>query len=210
MLNLRLVVPVGRTEAIAKTLTEDPRVTNVAVLAGAGIRPAGDVVLCDVTREAASDVLGWLRSLGLYEDGSVVVTDLFAAPSVNAREAERAAPGAPDDAVVWEAVLDRSYGEVRGSWSFYAFLTLATTIASVAVITDSAILVIGAMVVGPEFAVIAALAVGLVSLRRQLTLDALALLGKGFGFAIAVTVLWPCWPEPPAGSASRMSKGRGR
>ena len=62
---------------------------------------------------------GGCASLGLYEDGSVVVTD-------------------------------RAYGEVRGSWSFYAFLTLATTIASVAVITDSAILVIGAPVLPRE------------------------------------------------------------
>ena len=114
---------------------------------------------------------------------------MVATPSVNARRAEEAAPGAPDDAIVWDAVLDRAYGEARGSWSFYAFLTLATTIASIAVITDSSILVIGAMVVGPEFGVVAALAVGLASLRRRLILQSLSLLLKGFGFAIAVTVL---------------------
>jgi hypothetical protein len=115
----------------------------VVVIRGSAVRPAGDLVQCEVTREAASDVLGWLRAEGVYDEGSVVVTDVAAAPSVNARATERAAPGAPDDAIVWDAVVDNAYGEARGSWSFYAFLTLATTIAAVAVVTDSAILVVG-------------------------------------------------------------------
>lgn len=142
---------------------------------------------CEVTREAVSDVLGWLRAQGIYDDGSVVLSDVRAAPSKNARGTERAAAGAPDDAIVWDAVLDSAYGEVRGSWSFYAFLTLATAIASVAVVTDSSILVVGAMVVGPEFGVVAALALGLAAGRVALVKDSSWLLLKGFVFAIAVT-----------------------
>jgi uncharacterized hydrophobic protein (TIGR00271 family) len=187
MLNLRLVVPRPQADLVVTTLVDDPRLTNVVRLPGASLRPAGDVVTCDVTREAASDVLGWLRREGLFSDGSVVVSDLTATPSVNAREAERAAPGAPDDAIVWEAVIDNAYGEVRGSWSFYAFLTLAVTIAAVAVITDSAILVVGAMVVGPEFAAVAALAVGLVARRRRLVQQSARLLVQGFLVAVAIT-----------------------
>lgn len=189
MMNLRLIVPPDRTDLVVRTLAGDARTTNVIVQHGCAVRPSGDLVHCEVTREAASDVLGWLRSQGIYDDGSVVVTDVAAAPSTNARETELAAPGAPDDAIVWDAVLDNAYGEVRGSWSFYAFLTLATTIASVAVVTDSAILVVGAMVVGPEFGVIAALALGLTSGRANLIKDSVSLLLKGFVFAIAVTVL---------------------
>lgn len=189
MMNLRLIVPPDRTELVAQNLAGDDRTTNLVVIRGCALRPAGDLVQCEVTREAASDVLGWLRRQGLYDDGAVVLSDVAAAPSVNARATELAAPGAPDDAIVWDAVLDSAYGEVRGSWSFYAFLTLATTIASVAVVTDSAILVVGAMVVGPEFAVVAALALGLVSTRPRLIRDSAMLLLKGFAFAIAVTVL---------------------
>lgn len=187
MLNLRLVVPGPKVEAVVTTLLDDPRVTDVVHLPGAALRPAGDVVLCDVTREAASDVLGWLRREGLFTDGSVVMSDLSATPSVNAREVERAAPGAPDDAIIWDAVVDNAYGEVRGSWSFYAFLALAVTIAAVAVITDSSILVVGAMVVGPEFAAVAALAVGLVARRSHLMLQSTRLLVQGFAVAITIT-----------------------
>ncbi len=189
MLSFRLIVPPGRTDAVVRHLDGDSRTTNVLVIHGSGVRPAGDLVQCEVTREAASDVLGWLRAQGLYEDGSVVVTDVAAAPSSNARATERAAPGAPDDAIVWDAVVDNAYGEARGSWSFYAFLTLATTIASVAVVTDSSILVVGAMVVGPEFGVVAALAVGLAARRPNLIKDSARLLVQGFLVAIAITAV---------------------
>jgi len=189
MLTLRLIVPPDRGDAVVRYLTEDDRTTNVYVLRGCAVRPSGDLVSCEVTREAASDVLGWLRRQGIFEDGSVVLTEVAAAPSANARATERAAPGAPDDAIVWEAVLDNAYGEVRGSWSFYAFLTLATAIASVAVVTDSSILVVGAMVVGPEFGAVAALALGIAALRPRLVRDAALLLLKGFAVAIALTVV---------------------
>lgn len=189
MLHLQLVVPPDQREHVVDTLAGDDRVTNVVAMPGSAVRPPGDLVLCDVTREAASDVLGWLRRQGLYDRGAVVVSEISAAPSTNARRAEAAAPGAPDDAIVWDEVLDRAYGEVRGSWSYYAFLALATTIAAVAVVTDSSILVVGSMVVGPEFAVVAALAVGLVSGRATLIGRSVRLLLAGFAVAIAVTAV---------------------
>lgn len=189
MLSLRLIVPSDRTDRVTRRLADDDRTTNVVVIRGGGVRPAGDLVQCEVTREAASDVLGWIRSQGIYDDGSVVLSDIVSAPSKNSRATELAAAGAPDDAIVWDAVLDGAYGEVRGSWSFYAFLTLATAIAAVAVITDSSILVVGAMVVGPEFGVVAALAVGLAARRAGLVGNAALLLLKGFSFAITATVI---------------------
>ena len=186
-MQLRLIVPPDRTETVVARLVEDPTVTNVVLLAGAAKCPEGDVVHCDVTREAASDVLSWLKDQGLYDDGAVAIGTVEAAPSRNARETEQAAPGAPDDAVIWDAVVDRSYNEARPSWAYYTFLSLATMIAAVAVVTDSSILVIGAMVVGPEFAVVAALAVGLALRHWRLGLRALGQLALGFAVAIVLT-----------------------
>jgi len=73
---------------------------------------------CEVTREAASDVLGWLRRQGILDDGSVTMSETASAPSKNARITELAAPGAPDDAIVWEAVVDNAYGEARDHGRF--------------------------------------------------------------------------------------------
>lgn len=99
--------------------------------------------------------------------------------------------------MVWDAVVDQGYAEARGSWAFYAFLILATMIAAIAVITDSAILVVGAMVVGPEFGVVAALALGLALGKTSLTSRAFVLLGKGFLLAIVLTTLAAVRHRPP-------------
>ena len=189
MIHLRLIVPADRSVLVLDTLVADPRVTSIVRLPGAAHRPAGDVVECDVTREATSDILGFLKGQGLYDEGAVALSSVDAAPSRNAHAAEKAAPGAPDDAVIWDAVVDQAYNEAGGSWAYYVFLTLATMIASVAVVTDSAILVVGAMVVGPEFGVVAALAVGLFLRKGGLSRRSLSLLIKGFLLAIVVTAL---------------------
>ena len=188
-MHLRLIVPPDRSERVLDKLVADPRVTSVVRLAGAAHRPEGDMIECDVTREATSDILTFLKHEGLYDDGAVAVSAVDAAPSRNARETEKAAPGAPDDAVIWDAVVDQAYTEASGSWVYYAFLTLATMIAAVAVVTDSSILVVGAMVVGPEFGVVAAVAVGLSLRNAGLTWRALRLLVWGFLLAIALTTI---------------------
>jgi len=212
-MHLRLIVPSGQTPNVVSALADDPRVTNVVLMAGAAVRPSGDLVLCDVTREAVTDVLEQLRNAGLYEHGGVTLSDIDAAPSANAQATEVAAPGAPDDAVIWDAVLDEANAQVAGSWSYYAFLTIAVMLAAIAVITDSAILVVGAMVVGPEFGAVAALAVGIALGRARLSRRALALLVQGFLFAIAVALVLALlaraagWVHPSSVTAARPLTG---
>ena len=212
-MHLRLIVPAERTPDVLSALEHDPRVTNVALLAGAAVRPSGDLVLCDVAREAVTDVLAGLRQAGLYSDGGVTLSAIEAAPSQNAHAAEGAAPGSPDDAVVWDAVLDQAGTQVGGSWSYYAFLTIAVILASIAVVTDSAVLVVGAMVVGPEFGVVTALALGIALGRARLSRRALALLVKGFLLAIGIALVCALaaravgWVHPSSVSAARPLTG---
>lgn len=190
MIHLRLIVPPAVCGPVTDTLVHDARVTNVVVLPGAGRDPDGDLVLCDVAREAASEVVEDLRHLGVDERSSgVTIMEVDAAPSAGARRAEAAAPGSPDDGIVWDVVLARASSDARSSWSFYAFLVLATVIAAIAVVTDSAILVVGAMVVGPEFGPVAALSVGIVLRRPRLVRGALTLLATGFAVAIVTVAL---------------------
>ena len=47
------------------------------------------------------------------------------------------------------------------NWTYLTFMSLATLIASIAIVLDSQVLVIGAMVLGPEFVPIAALGLAL-------------------------------------------------
>jgi uncharacterized hydrophobic protein (TIGR00271 family) len=190
LLNLRLYVPPSLVPQVQDLLESDPRVAGLAVLPGASRLPAGDVILVDVPREAASEILDALEDLGLGDVGSVTVTEVEGAPFRGAQRAEQAAPGSPDDGVIWRLVQEQAEADSRGSLSFYTFLTVAVALAAIAVITDSSVLVVGAMVVGPEFAAIAAAATGIVLGRLDITRRAIWLLAWSFTAAVlAVTAL---------------------
>jgi Domain of unknown function (DUF389) len=111
---------------------------------------------------------------------------------------------------VWAEVAQRSYEETELNWTYLSFLTLATVIAAIAIVLDSQILVIGAMVLGPEFGAIVALGVALV--RRRFALLALATrtLILGFMVAIVATTISALIVGLWDGSPSKMSSGPGR
>ena len=191
MIHLRLRVPSDLREQVVELLCGDATVTNVAVSEGAFRKPAGDLVLADVARENASGVIGALRDLDLHHEGSITVEDVSTILSDEAVRAERVAPGAPDDGVVWVAIEDRLRSEARLSWAFVAFLLLATLIAGAGRILDQPILIVGAMVVGPEFTPMAAICFALARPRPSMVPRALTTLAVGFVVAVAVaTALW--------------------
>jgi uncharacterized hydrophobic protein (TIGR00271 family) len=189
LLNLRLYVPPSLVAPVQQLLGSDRRVAGLAVLPGASRVPPGDVILVDVPREAASEILDALEDLGLGDVGSVTVTEVEGAPFRGAERAEQAAPGSPDDGVLWRLVQEQAEADSRGSWSFYTFLTVAVALAAIAVITDSSVLVVGAMVVGPEFAAIAAAATGIVLGQLDITRRAIWLLVRSFTAAVLVVMV---------------------
>ncbi|MCF6376723.1 DUF389 domain-containing protein [Nocardioides KLBMP 9356] len=189
LLHLRLTVPAELSDQVVDLLCHDDRSANLTLTRGASLAPMGDLVECDVARELAGEVIARLKRLGLHESGGIVVTTPTSTPFTAARRLERAAPGDPDDAVVWEAVIEQCYAASRPTVSYYLFFVLATMLASIAVITDSAVLVVGAMVVGPEFGTVAAIATGLVFGRLRLSGKALRLLVTGVLVSVVVVTL---------------------
>ena len=189
MIHVRLVVPPDRVEQVLAALGSFESTLNIVHLPGAVRDPEGDLVQVDVAREDASAVIERLRRLGIDEDGSIATIEIDAAISRRAEAAERAAAGSPADAVVWEQVESRTSESAELSGSFLVFMILATLIAAVGIVTDSVILVIGAMVVGPEFGPLAGLCVALVQRRPELARRSFAALAVGFPVAIAVTYL---------------------
>lgn len=165
-------------------LSEDPAVSSLAAVRGASVEPPGDLVFADVAREAASDVVDKLRDIGLPDEGTLHVEPVRAWLSRRGLEAEQRSPGSSADSVVWVDVTQRAYEESELNWTYVSFMVLATLIAGVAIILDSQILVIGAMVLGPEFGAIAALGVALV--RRRSALFTLAARTLLVGFAVAI------------------------
>ncbi len=189
MLHLRLIVPVDQAADVLNFLQGDAAVTNVVVLSGAARQPAGDVVLCDVAREGASAVLEGLRELRIDQTGSIALENVDVSLSEVAREASRAAPGHRADALVWEEVESRTHEETTLSVTYLAFMIIATMIAGIGVLLDQPILIVGAMVVGPEFGPLAALCVALVQWRAPLAARSALALVVGFPVGMVGTVL---------------------
>ena len=213
LLQLRVTVPPDRTDAVRTLFAECPGTAHLAVLPGASLAPAGDLVLADVARESADSLVSALRALHVDRDGGITVETVDAAVSRSAEEAERAAPGDGSDAVVWEQVVRTTAADSSLSVSYLAFLTVATLLAAIAIVTDSAILTVGAMVLGPEFGPLAALAVALVHGRPSMGRTAAVTLIGGFVVAIALTVLAALlgrslgWLEPDVLAAAHPATG---
>ncbi|WP_068269311.1 DUF389 domain-containing protein [Aldersonia kunmingensis] len=189
MLHLRILSPAALTDEVVAILDSDPAVSGLAIVRGAAVRPAGDVVLADLAREAANDIVERLRATKVHREGSIEIDPVPTFISQAGFEAELRTPGSSADAVVWAEVAQRSYDDSELNWTFLSFLTLATIIASIAIIVDSQILVIGAMVLGPEFGPIAALGVALVKKRFVLFGLAVRTLVIGFFVAISMTIV---------------------
>ncbi|HSO65208.1 MAG TPA: DUF389 domain-containing protein [Ornithinibacter sp.] len=189
MLSLRLSVPEGLTDDVLELLSTADAVTGLSVVRGASVIPPGDVVTADIAREGANPVIDALRELGVHREGAIRVEPVETWLSHPAFEAERLAPGASTDAVVWTQVGNRAYADSELNWTYLSFMVLATLIAGVAIVLDSSILVIGAMVLGPEFGPIAAIGVALVRRRANLLALATRTLVMGFAVGILVTFL---------------------
>lgn len=177
------------TTDVVEVLSSDPAVSELAVMRGVSMRPAGDVVLADVAREAANDVVDRLRELDLHKHGSVHIEPVHTWMSQRGFDAQELAPGSSADTVVWAEVTQQAYEDSEANWTFMSLISLATLIAGIAIVLDSQILVIGAMVIGPEFGAVAALGVALVRRRTALFSTAARTLILGFVVGIFVTTL---------------------
>ena len=190
MIHLRIVAPERCAHQALELLERSDSVINVIHLHGVARKPEGDVILCDVAREDGSVILGDLRELDIDHDGSIAVEMVDTALSDAAREAEKAAAGLPSDAVVWEEVEERSSESAELSASFLAFMVISMLIAAVGVAIGSPVLVIGAMVVGPEFGPIAGVCVALIARRGELARRSVIALAVGFPVGIFATYLF--------------------
>jgi uncharacterized hydrophobic protein (TIGR00271 family) len=186
VIHLRIVTPARISEDTLHVLERTDSVCNVVFLEGAARRPKGDVILADVAREDASVVIADLKELGVQHDGSISLELVDTQISDHAERAIEHAKGAPADAVVWEEVEQSTSEGVELSGVYLAFMVLAGLLAMVGIYQDSAILIVGAMVVGPEFGPLAGICVAAVQRRPELAMRSALALAIGFPLGIAV------------------------
>ncbi|MHB9855114.1 DUF389 domain-containing protein [Streptomyces sp. Tue6028] len=187
VIHFRMVMPTALTRPALDLLTSDDRVLNVVVVRSVRV-PDGDAVECDVLKGAADTVLGDLRELGVDRAGAIAVDGVDLMFSRGAERIEASRPGA--HAPLWAAVEARIRAEGTYPPSFYLFLVIAGIIGAVGIMTNSQILIVGAMVVGPEYRAITSIALGLDQGNRRLVREGVRALTAGFLLAIAVTLVF--------------------
>lgn len=188
MLHVRVVSPAEVTDRVVARLTADSGVSNLVVLRSAVTQPDGDSVQFDLAQASGNRVLRQLRDLGLDRRGSVLVETVEAAL---VDEASQEAPGVSyhrERAPVWDLVEARIRADAEYPPSFFGLLVFAGLIGACGILTNSQILVVGAMVVGPEYSAIIAVALGIDRGDRRAVNRGLLVLLAGFALAIAVTL----------------------
>lgn len=191
MLHVQVVASAEVCDRVVDCLKVDPAVVDLVLVRGAAVAGAGDLLAFHVAREGADVVVRRLHELGVDRVGSISISEPLAVMSAAADAAEASAPGHPSDGVVWAQVESQARRSAAGSWSFFVFLTIACLIAGVGRYLDQPILIIGAMVVGPEFAPVAAICLAIARRRPGLAGPALGTLTAGFGVALVVS--WAVW-----------------
>jgi len=167
--------------AVARRLEELAGARHVSLTETNGDRSS--LVTADVRSEAADDALAAVRELGVAaEDVSLIRLDAIAA-------------GAGDtSALVWADVLGQARLQARPAARYLVLMAAAGVIAGLAVLNDSATLIVGAMAISPDLLPVTAACIGLVLRRpslvgRGLLTLAVGLVTAGF-FAVLVGLLF--------------------
>jgi uncharacterized hydrophobic protein (TIGR00271 family) len=190
VLHVRVVSPPDVTSGLVDHLAEDGGVINMVVLPSAAIHPDGDAVQFDVMTGSANGVIRQLRSHGLDRTSSIIVENVDAVLADPAGRPDWKPSYHGENAPVWD-IVDATINDTAAySPSFFALLTFAGIIAACGILTNSQILIVGAMVVGPEYSAIIAVAQGIERHHWQPVRKGLLALLVGFFIAIAVTFLF--------------------
>jgi|HubBroStandDraft_2_1064218.scaffolds.fasta_scaffold22779_3 uncharacterized hydrophobic protein (TIGR00271 family) len=190
MLHIRVVSPAAVTDRLVGHLRADAGVLNLVVMRAAAQRPAGDAVQFDLLPGSASPVLEQLRLLGLDQQSSVIVEAVDAALADPATHPAWHESYHGEHAPVWPVVEARIREDGTYAPSFFALLVFAALIGACGILTNSQILIVGAMVVGPEYNAIISVALGLDKRDGRAIGRGLLALLVGFLIAIAVTLVF--------------------
>ena len=196
MLHVRVVSPPGATEELIERLAADPGIRNLILLPGAARHPDGDAVQFDLLDQSANRVLQRLRAQ-LGPDGSIAIEYVDVSITAAATPANTATTGTPagrtrlaDVPPVWDIVEAKIRADGQYPLSFFTLLVIAGLIGAVGILTNSQILIVAAMVVGPEYGAIMATALGIDKRDRGAVRRGLIALVAGFALAVVATAIF--------------------
>jgi uncharacterized hydrophobic protein (TIGR00271 family) len=165
-------------------------IINLVVAPGTALAPKGDAVQFEVGESSANLAFDQFRELGIDYGGSISVEH------VDATIPDPRGPHGPSNsdqheiAPVWRLVEFQIRAGAVCPPSFYILLVIAGLIAAVGILTNSQILVVGAMVVGPEYGPIIGAALGINNREGPLIRQCLTALSFGFSAAILLSLVF--------------------
>jgi uncharacterized hydrophobic protein (TIGR00271 family) len=163
---------------------------GLVVLEGVARRPMGDAIEFDVIAAEANVVLEQLRGLDVEQRGSVAIESRDSYLSARADRVSRSEPSAANVSPIWDEAEARirSLGVYPPSW--HVLLIIAGLIASVGILTNSQILIVAAMVVGPEYGAIINVSLGWRERDRERMRAGAKALMVGFALAIVASFVF--------------------
>ena len=147
---------------------------------------AGIVLAADVLPSAADEVMRLLDSWGVSDQDFLLTRQEVIAPLPHISRPMT------DQGFAWIEVMGEARINARPLGRYLALMAVAAVIAGIGVITDNAILIVGAMAVSPDLLPICAACVAFVARRLPLALRALVTLVLGIllTWAVAAAVAW--------------------
>lgn len=183
MLHLRILVPGDLSASVESMLVREPGAVHVSVVAGASRDPAGDLIEADVVRAALGPIMSRLDDLRVPQRGSISFVELGDVRSAASESAATAEGEFGEELISWDEVAARTRDDTTFTWAYGLLMTLAGVIAAGGILTNNELLIVGAMIVSPDYGPVAGFCVAVVGRLPERARSSAAALLVGFTVA---------------------------
>ncbi|HEX5148098.1 MAG TPA: DUF389 domain-containing protein [Candidatus Limnocylindrales bacterium] len=183
MLHLRILVPGDLSASVESMLLGEPGAVHVSVVAGASRDPSGDLIEADVVRATLGPIISRLEDLHVPERGSISFVELGDVRSQAAETASVVEAGFGEELISWDEVAARTRDDTSFTWAYGVLMILAGVIAAGGILTNNELLIVGAMIVSPDYGPLAGFCVAVVGGLAGRARSSASALFVGFVFA---------------------------
>ena len=162
MLHLRVIVPPDLSPTVRDLLIREPGVVHITLARGAALEPPGDLIEGDVEHASLSALASRLQDLRVDEVGAYTFSEVIDARSAAADASHAASARIGDDLISWDEVAARTRDDTTVTHAYALLMTIAGIIAAAGILTNNELLIVGAMIVSPDYGPLAGLCVALV------------------------------------------------
>jgi uncharacterized hydrophobic protein (TIGR00271 family) len=177
MLRLDAFAPAEIVDDVRTALVALPGVRHVA--SGASTAEGLVALTAEVDTANADIAVDRLAEFGIASDDLT----LWRVPGIQPLGWKRRTRSSDSDVQVWSEIVGRADEHAHLAASYLIFMAAAGVIAGIAVLTGSAVLLVGAMAISPDLLPVSASAIGLVERRWHLAARALGALSVGLATA---------------------------